>query len=740
MVRSTRTVVPLVPGNLSRTFETRSAYDSFGRMVALTYPDGERLAYLYDGGGQVTGAFGVRPPAPHSPAASETYLETIEYDEFGARVSMSLGNGVVSRYGYDSKTRRLSTLSTITPSGRALQLLQYTYDRVGDLTDLVNGLAGSTHHRSGPVAAHYQYDMLDRLVGARATADARPGLVDRYFASYAYSDIHNLSRNTQVRELLHGPNGSAELPPQSNHDYAYQYSPAAGPHQATAIGDLKLTYDENGNTSIQCRAHGGSCAGAKDVGNGALPASHDHWRRYDWTEENWLRQVVDGGGHVTRFLYDSSGDRVVKFGRGAPSLTIGQFFSVQGSHHATKHVFAGRARIASKLIPVAEEVALWGPAAGGTGVATVRPNPPGCGPSDGKRRNCGVPPGAGQPASQSATYYYHPDHLGSTSWMTDRAGRVHEHLEYFPYGDVWRDSKLDDDPGPEPRTPAYLFTGKEFDEETHLTYFGARYYDSRLARWVSNDPAVLRVDVHQPHLFSGYLYGQGSPVRYADPDGRSPLDIVFLVIDVASAIKDPSLTNLAFVALDVVTLATPLPSAGAVRAGVKGLQVLNKVHEAAEIASTTKKAVEAAHVLEETAHAAEAIRAAKVAKAAEEGGHAVEATAHAGDTAAHAGESAATKEGIVYKRTNPKTAESYVGQAKSSERFEARQLEHNRKLGVKHDYEILGKASPGKKLDVLEEKMIREQGGLQKEGGTLLNKRHQISEPRFQEATRPPRE
>ncbi len=147
---------------------------------------------------------------------------------------------------------------------------------------------------------------------------------------------------------------------------------------------------------------------------------------------------------------------MVKFGRGAPSLTIGQFFSVQGSHHATKHVFAGRARIASKLIPVAEEVALWGPAAGGTGVATVRPNPPGCGPSDGKRRNCGVPPGAGQPASQSATYYYHPDHLGSTSWMTDRAGRVHEHLEYFPYGDVWRDSKLDDDPGPEPRTPAYL--------------------------------------------------------------------------------------------------------------------------------------------------------------------------------------------------------------------------------------------------------------------------------------------
>jgi hypothetical protein len=133
---------------------------------------------------------------------------------------------------------------------------------------------------------------------------------------------------------------------------------------------------------------------------------------------------------------------------------------------------------------------------------------------------------------------------------------------------------------------------------------------------VSNDPAVLRVDVHQPHLLSGYLYGQGSPVRYADPDGRSPLDIVFLVIDVASAIKDPSLTNLAFVALDVVTLATPLPSAGAVRAGVKGLQILNKVHEAAELASTTKKVVEVAHAVEVTAHAADAAKAVKAAEAA----------------------------------------------------------------------------------------------------------------------------
>jgi hypothetical protein len=50
---------------------------------------------------------------------------------------------------------------------------------------------------------------------------------------------------------------------------------------------------------VQCRAGLGFCAGTASVDVSDLPASHDHWRRYDWTEENWLRQVTDGGGHET---------------------------------------------------------------------------------------------------------------------------------------------------------------------------------------------------------------------------------------------------------------------------------------------------------------------------------------------------------------------------------------------------------------------------------------------------------
>ena len=104
--------------------------------------------------------------------------------------------------------------------------------------------------------------------------------------------------------------------------------------------------------------------------------------------------------------------------------------------------------------------------------------------------------------------------------MTDQTGRVHEHVEYFPYGDVWRDAKGDaDPPNPTARTPNYLFTGKEFDPETGLTYFGARYYDSKLARWPSPDPAFLD---QGSRGFSVYHYVAWNPIRATDSDGRMP--------------------------------------------------------------------------------------------------------------------------------------------------------------------------------------------------------------------------
>jgi len=59
-----------------------------------------------------------------------------------------------------------------------------------------------------------------------------------------------------------------------------------------------------------------------------------------------------------------------------------------------------------------------------------------------------------------------------------------EHLEYFPFGETWLDQHHNVD------KTSYRFTGKEYDQEAGLYYFGARYYEPRLSVWVSADPIL----------------------------------------------------------------------------------------------------------------------------------------------------------------------------------------------------------------------------------------------------------
>lgn len=58
-------------------------------------------------------------------------------------------------------------------------------------------------------------------------------------------------------------------------------------------------------------------------------------------------------------------------------------------------------------------------------------------------------------------------------------------------------------------------TQKEFDEETGLYYYGARYYDSRLSLWMSTDP----LEEKYPNI-SSYCYSNNNPIKYIDPDGN----------------------------------------------------------------------------------------------------------------------------------------------------------------------------------------------------------------------------
>ena len=107
-------------------------------------------------------------------------------------------------------------------------------------------------------------------------------------------------------------------------------------------------------------------------------------------------------------------------------------------------------------------------------------------------------------------YYYHSDHLGSASWITNKNGTPVQYIMYAPYGEQLLNQH------PYPYRERFTFTGKERDEETGYDYFGARNYLSALSIWGAVDPLADKYIYNSP-----YAYCHGSPINRTDPDGRA---------------------------------------------------------------------------------------------------------------------------------------------------------------------------------------------------------------------------
>ena len=119
------------------------------------------------------------------------------------------------------------------------------------------------------------------------------------------------------------------------------------------------------------------------------------------------------------------------------------------------------------------------------------------------------------------TTYYHNDGLGSVVAATNEAGAVLWRKDYAPFGE-----QIDTTPDTERQS----YTGKSHDEVTGLTYFGGRYYDPQVARFMSVDPVAFVDD--NTMSFNRYLYVNNNPYKYVDPDGEFLNFVAKFVLDV----------------------------------------------------------------------------------------------------------------------------------------------------------------------------------------------------------------
>jgi RHS repeat-associated protein len=165
------------------------------------------------------------------------------------------------------------------------------------------------------------------------------------------------------------------------------------------------------------------------------------------------------GGSTTTMEYDHTGMRVKKYGAGGLTLYPFQGYEIAPNGEVTKFIRIGVENFASKK-------------------GTVR-------------------------------YFYHNDHLGSVNVVTDENGNRVQLNEYDPWGGVSRSEGTID--------PTHRFTGKELDPETGLYYYGGRYYDPEISRFISPDPFVQSPE--NPQNLNRYSYVINNPQRFIDPSG-----------------------------------------------------------------------------------------------------------------------------------------------------------------------------------------------------------------------------
>jgi len=102
-----------------------------------------------------------------------------------------------------------------------------------------------------------------------------------------------------------------------------------------------------------------------------------------------------------------------------------------------------------------------------------------------------------------------------SSIITDGSGTVVRNISYQPWGNVHSNTE---ESGASTFDPSRKFTGQILDDSTELYYYGARYYDPTIRRFITPDTIVQ--SQYDPQSLNRYAYCRNNPLIYKDPSGH----------------------------------------------------------------------------------------------------------------------------------------------------------------------------------------------------------------------------
>lgn len=565
IVRKVRTIDDL-------TFVFRYSYDNQDRLQDFTYPDGSVSHYFYSEMGVMTGITMDMPDLGSYNHPVVKYEGPFPGTSGNFRVLRTLGNGVQSDIAFDPILKRPTGIKTTLKNGSIAQNLAYEYDSKDNIQKITDLLRPDR-------TQNFQFDSLNRLVSATGkygaesyTYDSRGNLKQKGDTTLGYSDSSRPYRITSATSDLAGTtsysyDGSGNIVNRGGDALTYDAFGKLVDIQPYGGGDrIRMNYGFDGARIKKVRDADASIEYYPDpsyevVRKPGQPDTHTLYIRglsgdlvsqltrqdanlisiMEVSNSNILAKEywkpgIDKLAGISKssfhsFLYDYSGKLSLRYDLVVWTLIlITAYYWFWKNKEKIKELSNPRLSSFAPLVLTVmifstvnncgifipnqgeEGVPPWALIPVGNTDGTPSIDSPGNGSGGGSGSVGGTPiPGM---------IFFHPDHLGSISMVSNGEGSAltggdlggASLIAYKPYGEIDRTNSS----GPD--IFRYKYTGQQEDRESSLFYYKARFFDPKIGRFIQPDSVIASA---KSQGMNRYMYVSGNPVNFRDPGGHN---------------------------------------------------------------------------------------------------------------------------------------------------------------------------------------------------------------------------